>query len=524
MNRKFQRQILKIKKEWGWVLLWGVAIVILFFLLRLTNLTLLPVFADEAIYIRWAQVMRAEPTLRFLPLSDGKQPLFMWLTIPFLKFLADPLLAGRLLSVFSGLGSLIGLFLLTNELLKKKDVSLLAAFFYAVVPFFVFFDRMALVDALLLAFAVWTAYLGVLLARSLRLDLAMITGMFLGGALITKSPAVFFAILLPFSLFLSRKKKATKENLPLYLIKVLGLGLVVYVFAFSIYNLLRLGPNFHLIAIRNKDYVFSLREAWQHPFDPFQFHLREIFFWFGNLLTWPIFLAGFGGIILGLRKHFRVTLFLLLWTLFPLLVEAELAKVFTPRYLLFTAWPWLILAALTAAGLIDSLKTVSRKAWFLVLILLTANCLWYDFFLLTRPAAAPLPRKMRSGYLEEWTAGQGIREIADLIKKKAEKTSVFVGTEGFFGTLPDGLQIYLEKVPRVTVVGVGYPISGVPESLINSLADNEVYLVVNQSRLQIPPNAYGLELVKAYPKAVNPEGKQDRLLLFKVKKEFWSNQ
>jgi len=42
-----------------------------YFILRLPNLTLQPIFADEAIYIRWAQVMRAESTLRFLPLSDG---------------------------------------------------------------------------------------------------------------------------------------------------------------------------------------------------------------------------------------------------------------------------------------------------------------------------------------------------------------------------------------------------------------------------------------------------------------------
>ncbi|MEK7112149.1 MAG: hypothetical protein AAB875_02375, partial [Patescibacteria group bacterium] len=60
--------------------------------IRLYNLNLIPVFVDEAIYIRWAQVMRAEPTLRFLPLSDGKQPLFMWLSIPFLKIFSDPLL------------------------------------------------------------------------------------------------------------------------------------------------------------------------------------------------------------------------------------------------------------------------------------------------------------------------------------------------------------------------------------------------------------------------------------------------
>src|SRR4030042_2725996 len=80
-------------------------------LLRIINLGSLPIFADEAIYIRWAQVMSAESTLRFLPLSDGKQPLFMWSVIPFLKIISDPLIAGRLLSAILGLGTIIAIFI-----------------------------------------------------------------------------------------------------------------------------------------------------------------------------------------------------------------------------------------------------------------------------------------------------------------------------------------------------------------------------------------------------------------------------
>src|SRR3989344_4563676 len=63
----------------------GLFILLLASALRIWNLTSWPIFADESIYIRWSQVMRAEPSLRFLPLSDGKQPLYMWATTPFLK-------------------------------------------------------------------------------------------------------------------------------------------------------------------------------------------------------------------------------------------------------------------------------------------------------------------------------------------------------------------------------------------------------------------------------------------------------
>jgi len=185
-------------------LFWGVGIVLVFFLLRLFHLTILPIFADEAIYIRWSQVMRAEPTLRFLPLSDGKQPLFMWLTIPFLKIFSDSLFAGRFLSVLAGFGSLIGLFFVSWSLFKNKWVSLLSCFLYSLVPFFVFFDRLALVDSMLMMFGIWLAFLFLWLVRSVRLDLSLISGLVLAGALITKSPAVFFALLFPSGLLLGK--------------------------------------------------------------------------------------------------------------------------------------------------------------------------------------------------------------------------------------------------------------------------------------------------------------------------------
>src|SRR4029079_15185940 len=89
------------------------AIFLIALVLRIYNLTIIPVFADEAIYIRWSQVMRNVPELRFLPLSDGKQPLFMCATIPLFKLFSDPLFAGRFLSVLCGMGTMVGVGVLT---------------------------------------------------------------------------------------------------------------------------------------------------------------------------------------------------------------------------------------------------------------------------------------------------------------------------------------------------------------------------------------------------------------------------
>ncbi len=135
---------INIKENLPYIL--GGILILILFSLRFINLTRLPVFADEAIYIRWAQIMKAEETLRFLPLSDGKEPLFMWIMIPFLKVFSEPLIAGRMVSVLSGFGTLIGIVYLTWLLFKDKKVAIIAGLIYAIIPFAFFFDRMVLVD------------------------------------------------------------------------------------------------------------------------------------------------------------------------------------------------------------------------------------------------------------------------------------------------------------------------------------------------------------------------------------------
>jgi 4-amino-4-deoxy-L-arabinose transferase-like glycosyltransferase len=512
--------------QWKGTFFLGFLILLSFLLLRLLSLTLLPVFADEAIYIRWAQIMRAEATLRFLPLSDGKQPLFMWLIIPLLKVFTDPLWAGRFLSVLSGLGSLVGIFFLSWELFKKKWVSLSASGLYALLPFFVFFDRLALADSMVLMFGIWLAYLSVLLARRPRLDLSLIMGLVLTGALITKSPAIFFALMIPASLLLGKNLKKNIWSLA-------GFWLLIWAMGFGFYNfLLRLGPGFQMIALRNKDYLFTFQEFLAHPLDPLKPHLVDLFSWLFNLFTWPVCLLVLLGLFLGLRKKFKENLFLLIWFLIPLLPQMVLAKVFTPRYILFTLWPLVLLAAFGGVWLFEQLnlmkkgfqKKIGLFLMMILFLLIIFPSLKYNFLLLTDPGKASLPRNLRNGHLEEWTAGQGLKESAEFFKQKSKSGPVFVGTEGSFGTLPDGLQIYLEGVTDIRVLGIGWPVNEVSQSLINSLVDNQVYLLVNQSRLNLTPEINGLKLIKEYPKAFWSDGHQDKLLLFEVEKEFWEKK
>lgn len=481
------------------------------FLLRVINLTILPVFVDEAIYIRWSQIMRVESQLRFLPLSDGKQPLFMWLTIPFFKVFSDPLFAGRFVSVLSGLGTTFGVFCLTFAFFNSKKAALGASLLYAISPFSVFFDRLALADSLLTFFGVWSLFFGYLTVQTKRLDTAMIAGFFLGGALLTKSPALFFTILLPFLLAFQLKSLGNKKTILKYLL-LFG---TTYVIAYGLYNILRLGPNFHLISMRNQDYVYPLNQILLSPLNPLIPHLGDILNWFFYLGPLVLFLfIPVAGVNI-FRKHKTVFFVLLSFTLFPLFIQSVYAKVFTARYILFIV-PYVFIFS---AGVFLTSSQKLKKITKILLIAFSLMSVAQNYLFLTSPDKAFLPKNERSGYLEEWTAGYGIKEIATFIRQDylVNKNKIVVGTEGYFGTLPDGLQIYLNDIPQITIIGVGLGIKDLPSSLLESKAfGNKTFFVINDSRLLGEPAEMGMTEISSYPKAKKQNGLEENLKLFEV--------
>lgn len=502
-------------KSWKWTLVGLLVVVFCAFFLRIFKLNLIPVFADEAIYIRWAQVMRAEPSLRFLPLSDGKQPLFMWVTMPMLKFISDPLVAGRLVSVLAGLGTTIGVFVLSIVLFNSRKVGLLASLLYALSPFAVFFDRMALVDSMLSFFGIWTLVFMILAVRNLSLGLAFLAGFSLGGAMLTKSPALFFAMFLPVSLlFVQFKVKRDRAG---NFFKSLGLFGAAFVLAFGMFNILRLGENFHMMGTRNFDYVYPYSHLSDSPLNPLLAHVDRALEWF--MVTGPaalLFLA-IAGFFVNAGKYKKEVLVLVVWGVLPILIQAEFAKVFTSRYIFFTLPPLVVLAA-------SVLKRFKKPPYLygvyaLVALFFVQTFLYHGSFFQS-PERTSWPE--RDGYMADWTAGTGIKEISALIKLKRDanpERQIVVGTEGYFGTLPDGLQIYLEKEPRITVIGVGLDMKEVPASLKEAAnAGNITYLVANASRLKFPLSFenYGLRQVAWYEKAENENGYRDVLYLFEV--------
>jgi hypothetical protein len=491
---------------------WAIAIflfaIVSFFFFRLSKLNNIPVFVDEAIYVRWSQVMKSEATLRFIPQTDGKQPLFMWATIPFFKISSDPLIAGRLVSVAAGFGALLGIAFLSYILFGDLLIASFSVLVYALIPYTIFFDRMALVDSMLAMFGVWSLGLSVLFAKTGKLEHAMFLGFAIGGGLLTKSPAIFFYVWTCLSLVFSYRPKGDR----LRSIGNLLIGLFAAVIISQVmYGVLRLGPAFEMIGARNQDYLYTWKEVLGHPLNPLIANLKTTANWLWLLFTPTILVSLVFGF---LPKKTRLpVLFLSLVSLIPLVGQSAIAKVYTSRYALFAVVP---LIPITGLGL---QWLVTRKGLLIKLssLLLLAVPVIISGLYVFQPEKAPMSFDMRNGYLEEWTAGWGQRDIANyFIDLESKGESVVAFTEGFFGTLPDGLQIYTEGHKNITIVGSSPNVAVIPEGLINTDPKNQRFLVVNKSRNRLNAGLLDeLQLVKEYPKPARLDGSQEALQLYR---------
>ncbi len=481
-------------------------LIVAYFILRLPNLTLQPIFADEAIYIRWAQVMRAEPTLRFVSVTDGKTPLFMWILIPLLKLIEDPLLAGRLLSVMAGFATLAGVFALGWRVFGTK-VALWASLLYVITPYTVFFDRMALVDSMLSAFSIWSLYFAIWLIRFQRLDIAMILGYLLGGAILTKTSGMVNLLVLPISILAFIKGKNDRYGL----VKLVLLWGVAIMIALLMYNMLRLGPQFQMLSSRNADYVFSPFELSGRPLDPFIPHLRDMADWFPKLFTPPILILTGVGVFFVIFNFNRLGLVVLLWALLPLLLEMAFLKTFTARYLLSSVAPFLIFAAFGLSKILGKIPAKNSVKIILAFLLISPLALKFDYELITNPPPKDLPKEGRIGYFEDWTAGYGFKDISNYLLEQSKNKKIVLGTEGFFGTLPDGIQIYLDKA-NVAIVGSNATISA---QVRNAAKENDTYFIGNKKNLE--GKIRDVILIKEYPKAPSSkDGSIDATVLYKI--------
>ncbi len=316
-------------------ILLGLGLVILFFLSRIILLDKLPIFSDEGIYIHWARIAWHDASWRFISLTDGRQPLQTWGTIPFLKLFPQNLLfGGRMFSVTAGFASLVGLFSLLFYLFGKKT-AFLGVFLYIFTSIFLFYDRIALADSAVNTGFIWILFFSILMIKTLRLDLALFFGLTAGMAMLTKSSVRLFIMLSAFApiLIWNKKEKRIINKTVNYFI----LFIFVFVVAIVIYNVQRLSPFMHYIEQKNNTFVMPISDFVKSPFAVIWPNLKLIPHYVFSEMGWLTGFLGIIGLITLLKNDLSLGLYFFIWLFAPYFIIAGLSRVIFPRYLIFLA-------------------------------------------------------------------------------------------------------------------------------------------------------------------------------------------
>lgn len=473
---------------------------IIYFVSRFINILSLPIFTDEAIYIRWAQIAKQDANWRFISLTDGKQPMFIWLMMVSLRFIQDPLLAGRIVSVGAGFFTLIGMYFLGKEVFKSSKIGLISSALYVIFPMSLVYDKMALYDSLVGTFAVWGLLLIIILARTVRLDVALLLGMTVGGGVLTKTNGFFNIYLLPLSLILFNWKE---KNIKKRLIKWLGLSVVAVVMAYSFYSILRLSPFFHIITEKNAIFVYPLKDWLDHPFNFFIGNWKAFWDWTIRYLTWPLLALAVLSFFVN-KSFFREKVILFLWFILPIIALGLFGRTIYPRFIFFMLLPLLPLVAFSLVNI----KTKAKKTYLFIIfcILVFLLPLKTDFLILTDFSRAYIPLSDIKQYRSDWPSGGGIKESVDFFKKEAEKEKIYVATQGTFGLMPFAYEIYLVQNPNIEIEGFWPVDDKIPQKILEKSKKVSTYFVFYQPCPKCPsigvaPKAWeNLDLVYQFNK------------------------
>ena len=373
--------------------------------LRLFHIRERPIFNDEAIFLRWAQLIHDAPWRLFeITLEDPKPPLHPALLAMFIRVAPDPVLTGRVISALIGVLTVFAFAAVAYELEKRSNAAVIAAILAAASPFFAFHQRLATADALFVLESLLTVWL------TLR-GSALLAGTVLGAALETRS---IFSLSLAATLVPKQRKRFVLTALTAICLWL---------------------P--YLLASRGRYGPSVWGELRRRVFYQSQFHAAapslDAFGWLWSYLTPPVLLAAVLALVL--KRNW----FLVLWTA-AMLLPVIFGSVTYSRYALNAAVP-LVLAA---ASLI-----VSMPRPFLTCAVVAA----FPLFLMIRGAAdwrqEHLVESDRYQYNEGWPAGFATEGAIAWLERRAAAGPIVIVTSDEWGLPADAVWLHFDRDPRV---------------------------------------------------------------------------
>lgn len=428
-----------------------ISLSLFYFLFRLPFLSRLPVFSDEALYMEWGWRATHFGGQLFHSLYDAKQPFLMWFFSLGQEIFPDPLFGSRAVSVLTGLLSLTGLYLITKKYFDEKTARI-AALFYITIPFFVFFDRQALMESALVACSVWSLYFYLKIRENPTFKNALLLGTVLGLGFFVKNTAALFLLT-----FLALQVLSSfQKNFPAA--KQATLTIFSLTAFLAINSILFFQPLYWSTLKTNSRWTFTIKEILDFPVGQWITNIT------GNIeltfvhLTPPVFILALIGIWLMARTRKSEHRIILLWLGLPFI-----PYLLTERFMNFMIFRYLtpllpIIVIPIAFAITQKTKLLLPLIIFPALFSLVLIINPVEFF---RLQSKFTKYSYQDGYVTGFDTGYQVNEVVRYLKEKSADGKIYVGMAVHTFNPESGIWAYFRKDPKVTVSyfdqGLFYP-------------------------------------------------------------------
>lgn len=490
--------------------------------LAFVHLLALPVFADEGGQLRWIwRVIEAGEWLQ--PMGDGK-PLEAWPMVPLVRLGLHPLTAARALHVLAGMIGALLLYRLALQL-SNRGTAFIGGALFAICPFVVYLQRLALADMLLCSAGIWVLASVIEFIESPTWLHTMVVAVALVLAAFCKLPVGFvFLISMPLALLMMPATEQRRLLRPPALTKVLtahapAMLLAVTVLIMAILRLQRgQSPGFGLLDLvgigmgHYRDIAATMGVPRPRLIDELTAQL-----------SWPVTVIGLIGVAASALLNDWRERWLIVMGVLPMFAIGVLAHFWFSRYLLFTLPPLIVCAVSGWRSLALHAGTIRRPLEFGALAICVGFMGHQSALLIFDPLSADWSRVDRFQYFEAPGSGFGYPQAAKFVRESPATPQMIYSLDGYSAYQ---LLTYLPanwhaRVKPVSYGGDGGLLRSDAARLGNLLSRTPVWIIVPEQLLQddlessfgrLQPGQINLHQVAAFDKP----GLRSRLAIYEL--------
>ncbi len=420
-----------------------VAALLIFFVgFRCINLLGLPLYLDEGLYIYWAWLFKTNSSFAYVSLSDGKTPLFMWLVAGVEPIFHNLLLAGRMVSVFFGAVTALSWFLILKKF-TNVQTGLLFLVFFTLTPYSLLVERMAFVDSMLTGLGSLGLVLLVYATHKKALLLAVLSGVSLGLAYMTKTAATLFVIEQLMVGALLTVEQLLHKKLKTGLLMIICLA-VVFVSYQQTANFMRVGGHrsWPMIAIKETQITYSAADIVKNitQVQDFSNYLKNapllgqyIVMYLGVLFILAVF-----GAVLIIQKD-RKMIWLVVYTIGLYLGIFVFSKLLASRYFYPVVPPTVALASIGAYALWQTKHQFIKPLFATIVALL----LLQDILMVLSPTHALYAYDDQGYFVITELSAPGIQQMVKIIANQKDQS--IVGISGTWGVTEGTIALLQEQ-------------------------------------------------------------------------------